>query len=29
VQKSFKALAELRPVRYGKNEREGAIDAIR
>jgi tetratricopeptide (TPR) repeat protein len=27
---SFKALGELRPVRYGKNERsEGAIDAIR
>jgi len=30
VKKSFKALAELRPVRYGKSERvEGAIDAIR
>jgi len=30
VQGSFKALAELRPVRYGKNERsEGAVDAIR
>lgn len=30
VRSSFKALAELRPVRYGKNERsEGAIDAIR
>jgi outer membrane protein assembly factor BamD (BamD/ComL family) len=30
VKKSFKALAELRPVRYGKAERvEGAIDAIR
>ena len=30
VQKSFVALRELRPVRYGKNERgEGAIDAIR
>jgi TolA-binding protein len=30
VQASFAALRELRPVRYGKNERsEGAIDAIR
>ena len=30
VAKSFKALAELRPVRYGKVERsEGVIDAIR
>ena len=30
VQRSFVALRELRPVRYGKNERsEGAIDAIR
>jgi hypothetical protein len=30
VANSFKALGELRPVRYGKNERsEGAIDAIR
>ena len=30
VKKSFTALRELRPVRYGKNERgEGAIDAIR
>ena len=30
VKKSFVALRELRPVRYGKNERsEGAIDAIR
>jgi TolA-binding protein len=30
VQRSFKALAELRPVRYGKNERsEGVVDAIR
>jgi TolA-binding protein len=30
VQASFTALRELRPVRYGKNERsEGAIDAIR
>ena len=30
VQSSFKALSELRPVRYGKNERsEGVIDAIR
>lgn len=30
VQKSFKALGELRPVRYGKVERaEGVIDAIR
>ncbi|HEU4459169.1 MAG TPA: tetratricopeptide repeat protein [Methylibium sp.] len=30
VRKSFKALAELRPVRYGKSERvEGVIDAIR
>jgi outer membrane protein assembly factor BamD (BamD/ComL family) len=30
VRSSFKALAELRPVRYGKNERsEGVIDAIR
>ena len=30
VQKSFVALRELRPVRYGKSERgEGAIDAIR
>jgi len=30
VQRSFAALRELRPVRYGKNERgEGAIDAIR
>jgi outer membrane protein assembly factor BamD (BamD/ComL family) len=30
VQKSFTALRELRPVRYGKNERsEGGIDAIR
>jgi tetratricopeptide (TPR) repeat protein len=30
VKKSFKALAELRPVRYGKNERsEVAFDAIR
>jgi len=30
VRSSFKALAELRPVRYGKNERsEGTIDAIR
>jgi TolA-binding protein len=30
VKKSFIALRELRPVRYGKNERsEGAIDAIR
>ena len=30
VKKSFAALRELRPVRYGKNERgEGAIDAVR
>lgn len=30
VRGSFKALAELRPVRYGKNERsEGAVDVIR
>ncbi|HUG25933.1 tetratricopeptide repeat protein [Piscinibacter sp.] len=30
VQRSFTALRELRPVRYGKNERsEGVIDAIR
>ena len=30
VQRSFAALRELRPVRYGKNERsEGTIDAIR
>jgi hypothetical protein len=30
VKKSFAALRELRPVRYGKNERsEGVIDAIR
>ena len=30
VQRSFAALRELRPVRYGKSERsEGAIDAIR
>ena len=30
VKKSFAALAELRPVRYGKAERsEGVIDAIR
>jgi TolA-binding protein len=30
VKKSFTALRELRPVRYGKNERsEGPIDAIR
>jgi hypothetical protein len=30
VQASFDALRELRPVRYGKNERsEGVIDAIR
>lgn len=30
VRNSFKALAELRPVRYGKNERgEGVVDAIR
>jgi len=30
VRKSFTALRELRPVRYGKNERgEGAIDAVR
>ncbi len=30
VMSSYKALAELRPVRYGKNERsEGVIDAIR
>ena len=30
VQRSFDALRELRPVRYGKTERsEGAIDAIR
>jgi cellulose synthase operon protein C len=30
VRNSFKALGELRPVRYGKNERsEGVIDAIR
>ena len=30
VKKSFTALRELRPVRYGKNERsEGAIDAMR
>ena len=30
VKASFKALAELRPVRYGKTERsEGVIDAIR
>lgn len=30
VERSFKALAELRPVRYGKNERsEGVVDAIR
>ena len=30
VQRSFTALRELRPVRYGKNEHsEGAIDAIR
>jgi len=30
VRASFTALAELRPVRYGKNERsEGTIDAIR
>jgi hypothetical protein len=29
VKKSFTALRELRPVRYGKNERsEGPIDAI-
>ena len=30
IKKSFTALRELRPVRYGKNERgEGAIDAVR
>jgi hypothetical protein len=30
VQRSFQALGQLRPVRYGKNERsEGVIDAIR
>ena len=30
VKASFDALRELRPVRYGKNERsEGVIDAIR
>ncbi|HJV61084.1 MAG TPA: tetratricopeptide repeat protein [Albitalea sp.] len=30
VQASFKALSQLRPVRYGKNERsEGVVDAIR
>ena len=30
VKKSFAALRELRPVRYGKNERgEGAIDVVR
>ena len=30
VKSSFDALRELRPVRYGKNERsEGAIDAVR
>ena len=30
VKKSFTALRELRPVRYGKNERgEGAIDVVR
>jgi TolA-binding protein len=30
VKRSFEALRELRPVRYGKNERsEGVIDAIR
>ena len=30
VQRSFEALRELRPVRYGKNERsEGVVDAIR
>jgi TolA-binding protein len=30
VDRSFKALAELRPVRYGKTERsEGVVDAIR
>jgi hypothetical protein len=30
VKASFSALRELRPVRYGKNERsEGVIDAIR
>ena len=30
VRKSFKALGELKPVRYGKNERsEGVVDAIR
>ena len=30
VQSSFDALRELRPVRYGKNERsEGVVDAIR
>ena len=30
VQKSFKALAALRPLRYGKVEKsEGVIDAIR
>jgi len=30
VKSSFEALRELRPVRYGKNERvEGVVDAIR
>ena len=30
VKKSFTALRELRPVRYGKNERsEGALDVVR
>jgi hypothetical protein len=30
VKRSFEALRELRPVRYGKNERsEGVVDAIR
>ena len=30
VKASFKALAQLRPARYGKTERsEGVIDAIR
>ena len=30
VKKSFVALRELRPVRYGKNERgEGALDVVR
>ena len=30
VRSSFEALRELRPVRYGKNEKsEGVVDAIR